>query len=311
MSDIGNNNSLVAILMCTYNAEKYVVPQIESFYKQSHQNWELWVSDDGSSDATLSSLEVYANRKDHPLYITKGPGKGFARNFLSLLEKVNSNAAYYAFSDQDDVWNSEKLRVAVDWISTVPSTVPALYCSRTELTDADGVPTGMSPLFSKPPGFKNALTQSIAGGNTMVINDAARTLLLSAGEVNVTYHDWWMYLAISAVGGVVYYDSNAMVLYRQHASNLVGCDVGVLSRIARFRKLLEGQNQNWIDRNLDALSRIREHISPENRKSFDIFATARQSSFFKRVYLLSRLGLYRQTAPGRVALAASICLGKL
>lgn len=306
-----NNMPLVAILMCTYKAAKYLKPQMDSFYAQTHSNWELWVSDDGSPDNTVSLLEEYKADARHTVHLCEGPRKGFAHNFLSLLEKAETSAEYYAFSDQDDVWNADKVERAVNWIKTIPEDVPALYCSRTELTDGELVPTGYSPLFPKPPGLKNALTQNIAGGNTMVINRAARDIIMAAGEVDVPYHDWWVYLAVTAAGGVAHYDPTSTLLYRQHASNVVGCSVGIRPRILRFFKLLEGQNQDWITQNLIALKPIYSRLPAESQALVDKFTEARKASFFKRIYMVSRLGLYRQTDVGSVALIISVIFGKL
>jgi glycosyltransferase involved in cell wall biosynthesis len=286
---------LVAILMCTYNAEKYLDPQMKSFDAQTYPHWELWVSDDGSSDTTLAGLNKYVVSSSHPIHVLNGPCKGFSRNFLSLLERANPLADMYAFSDQDDVWNSDKIDRAVYWLKTIPDTVPALYCSRTELTDSDLNTIGFSPLFTKPPELKNALIQNIAGGNTMVINKAARELLLSAGNIDVPYHDWWAYLAVTAAGGSVYYDPTPALLYRQHASNVVGASGGLLSRLKRSKKIFGGQNQSWITRNLKALDQISSRIPPVEREIIRGFVQARESGFLKRVYLFLKLGLYRQS----------------
>jgi len=85
------------------------------------------------------------------------PAEGFVANFLSLTCKASIEADYYAYSDQDDVWESDKLERAVRWLQTVPENIPALYCSRTRLVDAENNEIGLSPLFSKPPSFANAL----------------------------------------------------------------------------------------------------------------------------------------------------------
>ena len=63
---------------------------------------------------------------------------GFARNFLNGIASTPSNLKFYALSDQDDIWLSEKLQRAVSYLDKIESQVPALYCSRTTLTDAAG-----------------------------------------------------------------------------------------------------------------------------------------------------------------------------
>ena len=46
----------VAILMSTYNGEKYLREQIESLQKQTFKKWELFIRDDGSTDNTISVI---------------------------------------------------------------------------------------------------------------------------------------------------------------------------------------------------------------------------------------------------------------
>ena len=81
----GNSEKKVAILLATYQGQKYLAEQLASFAAQTHQNWELWVSDDGSTDETLKVLETFSLKitSCHP-NISLGPKRGFAANFLSL-----------------------------------------------------------------------------------------------------------------------------------------------------------------------------------------------------------------------------------
>ena len=181
----------VAILLCTYQGEKYLAAQLDSFAAQTYPSWKLWVSDDGSTDATLDQLRAFAERhQPGQVTLQAGPRKGFVKNFMSLICEPTLHADYYALSDQDDIWHPDKLERAVKWLRDVPQGQPALYCTRTELIDGAGQPIGFSPLFTRPPAFANALMQNVAGGNTMVMNNAARDLLVEAGaDIDVVAHD--------------------------------------------------------------------------------------------------------------------------
>ena len=95
---------LIAILMCTYNGERFIAEQIDSFLNQTHKNIALWVSDDGSTDGTMIILKKYQEKFPKGRFkIINGPGKGFVMNFLSLICHKDVKADYYAFSDQDDI----------------------------------------------------------------------------------------------------------------------------------------------------------------------------------------------------------------
>jgi glycosyltransferase involved in cell wall biosynthesis len=298
----------VAILLCTMNGRAYLGEQLDSIAAQSFTNWRLWASDDGSRDGTLAILEQYrTNWGEGRFCIQAGPGRGFAANFLSLTCRADLTADYYAFADQDDVWEKDKLQRAVEWLETVPQTEPALYCSRTRLIDQAGLETGLSPLFARPPGFANALVQSLGGGNTMVFNHAARLLLQKAGaEIEVVTHDWWAYLLVSGCGGRVFYDPTPLVRYRQHDTNQVGANTGWLARLARLRLLVNGRFKEWNAVNLRALQEVAPMLTPENRRILAGWTTSRQRSLLPRLLGLKRFGIYRQTLPGNLGLLAAV-----
>jgi glycosyltransferase involved in cell wall biosynthesis len=193
----------VAILMCTKNGAAFIDDQLKSIAKQTHENWILIVCDDGSDDGTVAKLERFAEAHPRKVMIRSGPGNGVCANFLSLVNDPTIDADYFAFSDQDDVWHQGKLQRALAWLAAVPADVPGMYCARTELMTIDGRSSGFSPLFTRPPGFQNALVQNLAGGNTMVFNRAAKKILEQAATTSVVLHDWWVYQLVSAAGGMV------------------------------------------------------------------------------------------------------------
>ena len=197
----------VAVLMCTMQGQHFLAEQLNSIATQTHPRWAIWASDDGSDDHTHAILEYYQSHwGEDRISIHAGPAEGSTANFLSLTCRADIDADYFAYADQDDIWESDKLERAVNWLKTVPDGVPALYGSRTLLVDARNQHIGYSPLFDREPDFRNALVQSIAGGNTMVFNRAARDLLRQAGEnVEAVTHDWWAYMLVTSCGGAVHY----------------------------------------------------------------------------------------------------------
>lgn len=309
----GQSLPKVAILLCTYHGQHYLADQLESFAAQSHHNWEVWASDDGSQDDTHDILVSFRDKWGaDQLSIHFGPAEGFAANFLSLTCHANIRADYYAYSDQDDIWKNDKLQRAVDILKSVSQDVPALYCSRTRLVDSMNQHIGYSPLFRRPPSFANALMQNVGGGNTMVFNDAARKLLCEAGEdVGVVTHDWWAYLVVSGCGGKVFYDPIPSVRYRQHGDNLVGANSTWSARFVRLRMLIQGRLRNWIDINIQALQKIRSKLTPENQFILDQFVKAREQWMIPRLIGLWRSGIYRQTFLGNLGLVVAAFFKKV
>ncbi|WP_242151781.1 glycosyltransferase family 2 protein [Pseudomonas sp. ArH3a] len=303
----------VAVLMCTYNGESYLAEQLDSFERQTYANWALVVSDDGSHDATLSLLNDYSARWGaERLKVVGGPKRGFAANFLSLTCRDDIEADFFAWSDQDDIWTDDKLEVALAWLQTIPTDVPALYCGRTQLISELGEPIGFSPRFLLPPGFPNALVQSIAGGNTMVFNQAARDLLREAGaDLVLPAHDWWAYQLVSGAGGVIHYDPEPKMLYRQHSENLIGSNSGWTARLVRLRMVFQGRFYEWNEQNIRALESMEHRLCEEHLATLVRFKVARGQTFIRRVLGIRLAGLYRQTFMGNLGLTLATLLKKI
>jgi glycosyltransferase involved in cell wall biosynthesis len=303
-------NERVAILLCTFNGERHLSRQLDSILKQDHRDWVIYVSDDGSSDQTLSILRTYQQKVgDRRLIVLQGPRAGYAANFMSLLRAAEVSGDYFAFCDQDDWWEPGKLTKGLTWMRRQPADVPALHCGRTRLIDDRDQSIGYSPLFARQPSFRNALVQSLAGGNTMLLNAAAHQLMLqSPAELPITSHDWWAYLLVTGCGGHVYYDADPMIGYRQHDANLIGSNAGIWSRLDRLKKMLEGNYQGWNDTNLAGLKVFDARLTLESRQVIALFEEARHAGFFKRLRSLARAGLYRQTFPGNLGMVLAVAL---
>lgn len=308
---IDGSGGSVAILLCTYNGAEFLAEQLDSIERQTHRDWVVYASDDGSSDATLDILRSYQGRfGSERLVILQGPCRGFSSNFMSLVRNSSVRADFYAFCDQDDVWYSDKLERGLIRLRASSREFPALYCSRTRIVDGEGFVLGLSPLFSKRPSFANALVQSLAGANTMILNDHARALLGRTPEdAHVVSHDWLAYLMVSGVGGDVFYDSEPGLDYRQHGRNLIGANGSVLARVRRMGMMLSGRFRKWSACNIYALSSVESDLTAQNREALRCFESARQVGLLRRLYLLKLSGVYRQTALGNFGLVFAACIG--
>ena len=297
-----------AILMGTCNGTDFLPEQLASIAAQTHRDWRLIASDDGSSDATPAILERFrAAQGPARVEIRRGPGAGFVANYIALAGDPSIRAAFYAFADQDDVWRPERLARGIARLAAVPAGRPALYGSRTVLIDREGRAIGCSPCFRAAPGFGNALVQSIAGGNTMLFNAAAKRLFEALADVTVVAHDWWAYQLVSGAGGTVIYDPEPGVAYRQHRGNLIGTNRGLRARTERLRMLASGQFSGYADLQLAALERAGPVLTAEARTRVAAFRRIRRMSAFRRITAVRELGLYRQTR--RETLALWIALG--
>lgn len=293
----------VAILMTTFNGQKFLAEQLNSIESQLHRNWKLIVSDDGSSDKTLSILKSYQKLwGKSKLIIRRGPQKTFSHNFLSLATDKKIKADFYAYCDQDDVWLPNKLSVAIKALQKESLKKPLLYCGRTLYVDKHLKIQGLSPLYNKPPVFQNALVQSIAGGNTMVFNNHTKKNLENMGIKEIISHDWWTYLLVTAVGGKVIYDEYPQILYRQHEAGLIGANTSIFEILSRLLGLFQGRFKDWNTLHINALTSSDLKITSNNQQILARFLFYRIGHVFGRIKMVKLNGLYRQSWQGNASL---------
>jgi len=309
--DTSRSVHTVAVLLCSYNGDKFLEEQLESIASQQGVKVHIHVSDDGSTDQTQHLLNRFREQLgEGQLSIRQGPGHGYVANFLSLICSP-VNADYFAFADQDDVWDSDKLTRAIAALSSVPDGLPAVYCSRTRLVNETGNFIGLSPLFRRPPVFANSLIHNVGGGNTMVLNRSAKDLLCAAGPVDVASHDWWTYILVAGSGGVILYDPHPSMRYRQHEGNLIGSSMSWGDRLNRFYLALRGRNRAWNTKNMFALQRNRAFLTRNNQEILDEFCKARDARLFPRLLGMWRSGVHTQSVVGNLALIVATFLKKL
>jgi len=299
--------------MSTYNGEKFLSEQLQSIEDQTHKNWRLVISDDGSSDGTLAIAMQYQQKwGSDRLELRQGPQQGFCQNFLSMTCDITLHADLYAFSDQDDIWMVDKLSRAVEYFNTSnESQLPKAYGTRTKIVDEELKPLGFSPEFTLPRSFRNALVQSIAGGNTQVFNQAAKQLLEQAGKQEVASNDWWLYQLVQGAGGTFYYDPKPSLFYRQHTNAIVGTNSSFRGKIVRIFLILNGQFKRWNDMNYTALCNARHLLTKDNQNILDVFGKFRGAHFKDRIRLLEVCGLYRQTWHGTISLWFATIINKV
>lgn len=230
----------VAVLMSTYNGGRYIEQQLESLSSQEGVEVELLVRDDGSSDSTCAILEKWRAKMNLRWYT--GENLGSAWSFMDLL--YNAPAAdYYAFCDQDDVWFSHKLQRAVEKITACKEGEgrEVLYFSAQRLTDGDLNVIGDSVprrLFT----FGESLLRNPAAGCTMVFNNKLMQLVKREKPSYLYMHDMWLYMVCMAVGGLLLFDAEPTMFYRQHGGNVVGYNASLLATIKRrFKSFLAGK----------------------------------------------------------------------
>ena len=162
------------------------------------------------------------------------------------------------------------------------------------------------------PGFRNAMVQNILGGNSTVLNAAAVALLRRFGQPpGLFFHDWWIYLAITAAGGTVIIDAEPVLIYRQHAANALGTNAGGRAFARRLRQVMGREYHAWQRANIRALGAAAPLLTAENRAILHAYAGAAERQGLAQGLAILRLGLRRQTAAGTALILLLALLHRL
>lgn len=108
----------VSVVMCCYNAEKYIKETIDSVLRQTFEDFEFIIWNDGSTDATMSLVESYSDPRIK-VFTDINRGEGMA----AQLACRHTSAKYIARIDSDDVWLPEKLALQYEYMESHPNTV--------------------------------------------------------------------------------------------------------------------------------------------------------------------------------------------
>jgi glycosyltransferase involved in cell wall biosynthesis len=301
----GLQDDHVMILMATRNGMPWLAAQLDSLVAQTHRNWTLWVSDDGSTDATRDTLNAFD--RAHPgrlARLVEGPRQGAAANFLQLVCHPDRPAGMVAFCDQDDVWMPDKLARAVACLQGLGA-APAVWACRYRVTDHALLRGDASPLWPHPPSLENAVVQNILSGHSLTLNAAAAQHLRAAGPVDVPHHDWWTYLVMAATGARMILDPAILLEYRQHGANTMGA--GGKARKARFAAVLDGTLGRWIGMNLQALTMAEVPLTAQAAA----LVTAWRDPALARAQVLRQFGIHRQSRAETGLLYLAAWLGRL
>jgi len=249
------NSKSIAILMATYNGERYIREQINSIINQTYEDWTLYIQDDGSIDNTLDIIKEYTKQDSRVKLLDIGLSRqGAGMNFMSMLNVVVSD--YYMFCDQDDVWFPDKIEKSINRIKQEeiehPNTPIIVHTSRTH-TDANLnviLESEFNPRKSssdkiiakidklKHPDILRIYT--IVGGCTMLFNHYVKDIALPF--INVRVHDSICAMAVANNGGIISTIIEPTMFYRLHGQNT--CGVSSSKLLPKFLNIFKTISSN-------------------------------------------------------------------
>ena len=229
----------IAVLMATFNGEKYLSEQINSILSQKGVSVDIFVADDCSTDNTVKILTDYSKKNKNLKFFTNKSNIGPAKNFYSLLSQIPMrHYDFFSLSDQDDIWPEYRLARAIKVLSN---------------KGCDGYSSDVMFFSSlnKPRYLKKShnqkkydyLFETPGPGCSFVFNKKLTTFFkekLQNKECSFPYHDWLLYALARYNNYKWAIDKTPNLYYRQHTNNFMGANFGFKAGLKRINRILFG-----------------------------------------------------------------------
>ena len=297
---VGDNQPKIAVLLSTFNGERWLPELMQSLADQSLPFELIW-RDDGSSDDSKRLVRDFGWLKLTEIeHSREGENVGACASFGRLMEAaLSSDAELFFFADQDDVWRYDKLSKISATFEGVAEGRPHLTHHDLRVVSKDGVEISSSlwrymRLSPHATELRHYLTRNSATGCAVAVN---RPLLDLSCPVPAAanMHDWWLALIASAVGDIEGC-SSCLVDYRQHGANALGAKSPV-SGLNPLTNWCEGwQRGNAEFRSLfpqaaALLKAVGPWLGKDDRDMLTQFSHLRSLPLVDRLVISHRMGL--------------------
>jgi len=288
------------ILLATYNSSRFLREQLDSILAQDCRDFEVLIRDGGSSDDTLTIIGEYQRKYPETIRFLEQKPASAPENFSALLSA--SSAPLIMFSDHDDVWKPDKVRITLEKYREME----AEYGSGTPImvfTDSEVVDDELNPIACSMFRYQNINTneltlnrlivQNVPSGNTMLVNRALVDLALPVPPAAVM-HDHWLTLVAAAMGKIGFLDVPT-VSYRQHGDNVYGAFRYTLPAFLRKLKLgrekIRARFQQNIDQAVEFGVRYAGSLGKRDSEMLDELKTFQARGFWDRRRILWKYGI--------------------
>lgn len=203
----------ISVAMATYNGEKYIKEQLDSILKQLKERDEVVISDDGSSDNTLSIVESY---KDKRIKVIDGPKKGVKQNFANAIE--NCTKKYIFLADQDDIWENSKVEKVLDTFEREKCICVVHDCVAFDSDTNKIVLDSFYDFRKSKSGICKNIWKNSYIGCCMAFDSIIKEKILPIPD-NIEMHDQWIGILAEKCGKSVFV-RDKLLRYRRHENNV-------------------------------------------------------------------------------------------
>ena len=301
----------IAILLATYNGEHYIKEQIDSILNQTNKNFDLYIRDDNSVDKTKEIIKEYMKLHKNIFLIENYnfiENHGASNNFLNLISflKTKQSYKYYMFSDQDDVWNENKIEKTLKEMKNterVNGDIPILVHTdlmvvNQKLEILDDSFFNYRCLNSSINKINRLIIQNNVTGCTMMINRLLFDKIpVNKNTIKIAMHDWWITLIACSFGKISFLNEST-IKYRQHEKNVVGA-TKVKSFKFIFNRLFK---KNYVKETLNkAIIQAEEfynvynkELKTEDKEIILKFISLKSEKKIKKIYIIFKYNYFKQ-----------------
>lgn len=218
----------ISVAIATYNGEKYISEQLNSIIKQLDKKDEIIISDDGSTDNTISIIKSF---KDKRIKIVNGPKMGVKQNIANAIN--NCNGKYIFLSDQDDIWLDKKVEIILKEFNNNDISCVVHDC---EVFDSDSKKIIYDSFFkyrNSGKGIIKNICKNSYIGCCMAFKSTMKKYILPIPN-DIEMHDQWIGILCEKYGKSIFTD-NKLIKYRRHSNNVSEMKHHPLSRMIKNR----------------------------------------------------------------------------
>ena len=209
-----SKRALVSIIIPAFNSEKFIARTIESVQEQTYTHWELIITDDSSSDKTVTIIREF-QEKDSRIKLyenTRNYGAAITRN--RCLE--NATGRFIAFLDSDDLWFPNKLEIQVNLANS--KNIPISFTSY-QLINEVGEETG-TPVRAVPQiDYRGYLKNTIIGMSTTMIDREIVSEEFSFVNIR-TRQDTYLWITLLKRGHIAFGIEEVLASYRVRQTSI-------------------------------------------------------------------------------------------
>lgn len=279
----------VLILMSTYNGGIKIKKQVESILNQRDVLVNILIRDDGSDIETKSILQDIEKKNGRKVHVEFSLNIGWKKSFHSLLQsKYAHGYDYYGFSDQDDVWMSDKLISCINLMEKDPWQGPKLaHCNILSVDKLMNVRKEQEQCIARPLNHKNAFATEYFQGCSMVWNQSCMDLVQSYRVKNKNIsHDYWMGL-IGYLFGRVYFCQSPKQYHIRYGNNESSDGNVKKGRLRRIGSLLKNKTP-YMNPSRDLLDGYSDLLTVTDKKFLKMLRRYRENFRFKMFIILDR-----------------------